>query len=153
MQSYIKIDSQVSLRRRQTSDLCYRPLNSTSRSHRRLGSTLILQKSLSKDPRHEGETTGYILQPAHCLGIIPGQESWLFLSQSATQARKWLPLPTSFSTGKAPRGSVDLLTVKSEPCQDFLEWGGHGGALHLRWFLTKSETYVMSMLWWVTQSN
>lgn len=91
-------------------DLSYRPLNST-RSHGRLRSTLIPIKSLSKDPRHQGKTTGCILQPAHSLGIIAGQESWLFfLSQSATKARKLLLLPTILSTGiKTPKGVYGLV--------------------------------------------
>lgn len=81
MQSHIKIDGEVSLTRRQPSDLSCRPLNST-RSHGRLRSTLIPIKSLSKDPRHQGKTTGPSLQPAHSLGIIAGQESWLFVTIS-----------------------------------------------------------------------
>lgn len=105
MQSHIKID-EVSLTRRQPSDLSCRPPNST-RSHGRLRSTLIPIKSLSKDPRHQGKTTGCILQLAHSLGTISGQESRLcvFWSQSAIKDTKLLLLPTILSTGiKTPKG-------------------------------------------------
>lgn len=107
MQSYLEIDSEVSLRGRRASGLSYGLLNSTRRSHGRLGSTLTPKKSLSKDPRHEGKTTGCILQPAHSLGVVPDQQSSLLFVTVSNTSQKMTPTANfSFHRHQNTKGTL-----------------------------------------------
>lgn len=104
MQSCIKIDSKVILKRRQASDLSYGPLNSIRRSYGRLGSTLIPKKSCSKDPRHEGKTAFSSLHTSqHCSG---SSKLNFFLSVSNTSQKITPTVNLSFHRHQSTKGTL-----------------------------------------------
>lgn len=107
MQSCIKIDSEVILKRRQASDLSYGPLNSIRRSYGRLGSTSIPKKSCSKDPRHEGKTTGCILQPAHSSALFWFKQTEFFFVTVSNTSQKMTPtVNLSFHRHQSTKGTL-----------------------------------------------